>query len=451
MTTAGIAYATKEADEAVALVTEIGKGGWRTGGQRAGELGDLDSTMRPIDRLAEAGLGQFTHLLQRCQDVIDRMAGKAAVVRTIADAWNRASTELDEATANFDRTVRTDTYSWAGGAAGAWRNRSAELIQAMRGSAAAAKATAATATAMGETVAGARAEAAKRTGDVVNAIINVARAAGAVQGNTTDLLVRVQNMVTQYEPHVAGAESDLYNAITRFRTTTPGTLQDLWKRLGVWFGALPRDTTGQNPPTEAERGDLGRGGAYLDGAYIRLVPRDPTVPKVTLPNNVGAEGFVLGPRWNILSPEHHYKIPTDTNIPFDQAKKLFGEAISQNPVPANPETGEFAGRPEGVTNDAGAGNLVRTYTYPSPDPSRYTDITVNYTLGDKHILQEGYVIRYGERMPDGNTRIVSYGEGNGLIQHPMNLIAHGVFGFNWEQNHREIVDTVNHRMNMPPR
>lgn len=445
--TVGIAYATKEADEAVTLAADIGKGTWRMGGTRPAELGALDSAMRPIDRLAAAGFGAFTRILQRHQDVIDRLTGKAEVVRTFADAWQRASTELAEATANLDRRVKTDTAPWAGEAAGAWRVRSAEYIQAMRGTAAAAKATAAAAVAMGETVAGARTEAARVTDGVVDAVINLARASSAVQGNPTELLARVEALASASLPQVSQAESGLYTTIGNFRTTSPGGLQDLWKRLGVWFGALPRDMKQATPPTDAQRGDLGRGGAYLDGANIHLVPRNPNVPRVTIPNQVGAEGFEVGPRWNIISPEHTYNVRTDTKIPFDRARDIFGEAIAQDPVPAS---GDLRARPEGVTNDAGLGNLVRTYTYPSPDPSRFSDITVNYTLGDKHILQEGYVIRYAERMPDGNARIVSYGEGNGLLQHPVSP-AHLVFGAGWKENHSDIVATVNHRMNMPPR
>jgi hypothetical protein len=447
MTTVGIGYATREADEAVALVTEVGTGSWRRGGTKPADLSALDSAMRPIDRLGAAGFGSLAHFVQRHQDVIDRLAGKAAAVRTFADAWQRASTELDEAKANLDRIVRTDTASWAGDAAGAWRVRSAEFIQATRGSAAAAKATAAVATAMGETVAGARTEAARITDSVVDTIINLARAASAVQGTTTDLLARVERLASSSQPQVAKVESDLVTTIANFRTSSPGRLQDLWKRLGVWFGALPRDMVQKAPPTDAERGNLGRGGAYLDGSYIHLVPRNPAVPRVTLPNNAGAEGFEVGPRWDVISPEHTYNIRTDTKIPFDQAKDIVGEAIAQDPVPGD---GDMRGRPEGVTNDAGVGNLVRTYTYPSPDPSKYTDITVNYTLGDKHILQEGYVIRYGERMADGTTQIVSYGEGNGLVQHPLSPM-HVVFYANWKENHSDIAATVDHRMNMPPR
>lgn len=443
-TTAGITYATREADEAVQLAADLGTGAWRTADTPVAELGALDSTMRPIDRLGAAGLGAFTHLLQRFQDLIDRMTGKVGTVRTFTEAWQRASTELDEAKVLFDRTVRNDTSSWSGEAAEAWQIRAGEYSQAMRGCAAAAKATAAMATAMGETIAGARTEVATRTDQLVDAIIALAQASTSVNGTTTELLARVERLAEAAAPSITRIEHDLGLEIARFRTSPPGHLQDLWQRLGVWFGALPRDADlTQTPPTDAERGDHGRGGAYLDGRSIRLVPRDPTVPEVTLPNNVGAEGFEVGPRWNLITPEHHYRVETDTDISFDQASTVFGDAIAEDPVPAS---GDLTGRPEGVTNNAGLNNLVRTYTYPSPDPSRYTDITVNYTLGDKHILQEGYVIRYGERMPDGTTRIVSYGEGNGIIQHPMNFIAHGIFGLGWKENQADIAAEVEHRL-----
>jgi hypothetical protein len=447
MTTVAVQYATKEADEAVALAADVGQGGWRRNAKSA-DLSALDTAMRPVDRLGAAGYGDLTRFVQPHQDVIDRLAGKAAAVRTFADAWHKASAALTEATTNFDRVVTTDTAPWAGEAAGAWRVRSAEYLQAMRGTAGAAKATAAVATTIGETVAGSRTEAARVTGAVVDSIINMARAASSIQGGArTELLMRVERLATSTRMQVTKVESDLVGTIADFRASPPGRLQDLWKRLGVWFGALPRDMRQAAPPTDAERGGNGRGGAYLDGSSIHLVPRNTSVPRVTLPNTVGAQGFEVGPQWDVINKEHTYNVRTDTTIPFDRASGLFGEAIAQDPVPGS---GDLRGRPEGVTNDAGVGNLVRTYTVPSPDPSRYTDMTVNYTLGEKHVLQEGYVIRYGERLPDGNTQIVSYGEGNGIVQHPLSPM-HAVFSASWRANHDDIAATVQHRMNMPPR
>jgi hypothetical protein len=63
--------------------------------------------------------------------------------------------------------------------------------------------------------------------------------------------------------------------------------------------------------------------------------------------------------------------------------------------------------------------LVQSFRVESPDPTKYTDITVNYTIEGKHGLTEGFVMRYGEIGPDGNITIRTYGEGNAWEQSPL--------------------------------
>lgn len=52
----------------------------------------------------------------------------------------------------------------------------------------------------------------------------------------------------------------------------------------------------------------------------------------------------------------------------------------------------------------------------SPNPAKYSNITVNYTISGVHTLDEGFVMRYAEKGSDGKTIIKTYGEGNAWKQ-----------------------------------
>jgi hypothetical protein len=74
---------------------------------------------------------------------------------------------------------------------------------------------------------------------------------------------------------------------------------------------------------------------------------------------------------------------------------------------------------------------------------------VNYTEPG-YILNEGYVVRYGERAADGTIVLHSYGEGNGMVQ------AEGVPIYTpawkqandlvWDTNARQIAAAVRARL-----
>jgi hypothetical protein len=259
--------------------------------------------------------------------------------------------------------------------------------------------------------------------------VDASAAAGAVHSRTVDDNAR----------RLAEAGQRLDKIIADVRATT--------NTVRRWDG----DKTTQQNKEGAERiqlaqadsdigtGAWGRGGAYLDGDQIRLRPRDSTVPSVVIPNNVGAQGFEVGPAYDIISREHTYRVELDTSVPFDGNSTRFGDAIASNPVPTS---GDQPASPTGARNDAMWNDYVRSYSVPSPDPSRYTDLTVNYTIAGEHRLHEGYVIRYGERLPDGLTRLVSYGEGNALVQHPLNVFNRAAVDVVWNSNHLEILGSV---------
>jgi hypothetical protein len=218
----------------------------------------------------------------------------------------------------------------------------------------------------------------------------------------------------------------------------------------IRFGA-PAHTSGPAAqPGLGDRGGLGSGGAYRvvgpDGReLIQLTPRREGIPQVAIPNNTDADGFRVGPAWNVVDSSHTYHIATRTHILFEQGRDLIGQEIVNHPVP---NTAASPASPDGTRNDAYAGQYVRSYTIASPDPTRYTDIMVNYTIAGDHTLHEGYVMRYGERQPDGTISIVSYGEGNAFAQQSASPM-HFFNGILWRENQWDIEERVARQVGVP--
>lgn len=180
---------------------------------------------------------------------------------------------------------------------------------------------------------------------------------------------------------------------------------------------------------------------------IQLTPRDQSVPQIRIPNNTGADGFRVTPGWYLLDSSHTYRPETPTTIPFDRAKDLLAKELFTHPVP---NEAALPATPEGTRNDAAMGQYVRSYTVASPDPARFTDIMVNYTIAGEHGFHEGYIMRYGERQPDGTVKIITYGEGNALLQHPANIPIHIENSELWLNNQHAIYERVSRELGLPP-
>ena len=180
--------------------------------------------------------------------------------------------------------------------------------------------------------------------------------------------------------------------------------------------------------------DLDGRDSVVANGRIYITPVDSNVPRVSLPNNVGATGVSSSGLSGWIF--HSYNVTT----PSDLSAGAAGEGLKNNPTPGN----DSPASPMGTVNDvgyiptAGDSNLVRSYSVPSPDPSRYTDITVNHTIVGEH-LNEGYVIRYGEIGSNGSVTLHSYGEGNAWRQAPaLRRLWGPKVESTWQQNHREI-------------
>jgi hypothetical protein len=206
------------------------------------------------------------------------------------------------------------------------------------------------------------------------------------------------------------------------------------KRISAATLAALVDAFGKPSGLRAEPDQLAR--TTVNGKRVDIAPEDKSVPSISIPNNAGARG---------VSPNdlnfHVYDVRTQAGIIDPTA---VGSGIARLPVPP----GGQPASPEGTLNNAGAiptagsSNYVRSYLIPSPDPARYTDITVNYTVTGAHGLTEGYVMRYGEISSDGTT-LRSYGEGNAWRQSPiLKPLWSGQVDKVWQENQRIIIDRI---------
>lgn len=152
----------------------------------------------------------------------------------------------------------------------------------------------------------------------------------------------------------------------------------------------------------------------VKNGQIFILPERANTPRVAIPNNVGATG--ISPRDFSF---HQYGVSTSTRM---TDKEMLGSSIQGRPTPG---LADRPATPSGTLNNvgylptAGSANWVKSFSVPSPDPSRYTDITVNYTMAGQHDLAEGFVMRYGEVGSNGALNIQTYAEGNSWRQNPI--------------------------------
>ena len=159
--------------------------------------------------------------------------------------------------------------------------------------------------------------------------------------------------------------------------------------------------------------DPGGDKAVVANGRIYITPELKGVPRVSLPNYMGAKGFT---RRNPIT--HVYQISMGTRITDGAA---MGRGFRVNPTPG----ADRPASPQGTVNNIGHlygldgnTNYVRSFSIPSPDTNRYTDIIVNYTITGKHVMDEGFVMGYGEKMADGTIKMHHYGEGNAAEMAP---------------------------------
>lgn len=208
-------------------------------------------------------------------------------------------------------------------------------------------------------------------------------------------------------------------------------------------------------------------GAAIPGAEIihnadghdslLITPTNKDWSPFELPNTAGNhQGFNVNTPAGWLDSSHTYTVDTQTTIPWATGKDEFTKALIENPTPGP----DLPATTEGSTNDAldlgqssisshlaGYGH-VSSYVVPSEDPSKYTDMVVNYTQPD-HTLSPGFVLRRGMLADDGSITIQSWGEGRAAIQSwPIEWATGTVSNEVWQVNQQQIADTVMQRMGL---
>ncbi len=171
------------------------------------------------------------------------------------------------------------------------------------------------------------------------------------------------------------------------------------------YNYVNNDPLNQRDPTGTD--------SYVINGRIVIDPVEKGVPSVSIPAVKGAAGVDSVADLNF----HHYNL-------YDGGSKISQPDAASRSLASipTPGPGNRAATSGGTMNDAGplagsSSNYVMSFSVKSPDASRYTDIVANYTISGKHILNEGFVMRYGVIGSDGKVSGVrTYGEGNSVVQ-----------------------------------
>jgi conjugal transfer/entry exclusion protein len=210
-----VTAAVRDADTAVSLRDSM------SALPSGGSMAALDAIIRPVDALAAAGIGWLSSYVEPLQQVVDRMAGKSAVIQTFADGWQRGGDAVGQACGQLERAASTATAQWQGGAADAYRRRAAEIVAALRGAAALSAAASMAARAMGEAAAAARQNAGDILTDLVGRLTSyVPKAVAAEGGVTTNVMANATTMISSCQ----GPMSEVEQRLRQTFATTLGKL-----------------------------------------------------------------------------------------------------------------------------------------------------------------------------------------------------------------------------------
>jgi hypothetical protein len=184
-------------DAALELLNAIQSGSWIPSGLSTGNLADLSAMMRPIDAVTEAGLGWLVPYLQPLQDVLDQMAGKAAVVQSYADAWQQASAKVDDVRTRLAALAGGDTTGWGGTAFEEYQKRAQDIQLALEAAAHVCAATSLFTQQAGQVIANARRQVNDLFTALVTRLVSYVRTATAAQGGqvTPEVLYRCTSMI----------------------------------------------------------------------------------------------------------------------------------------------------------------------------------------------------------------------------------------------------------------
>lgn len=195
-------------------------GSWIAPGLSAGSgLDWLDAELRPVDGLHQAGLDWLVPYVEPMQGVIDRMAGKASVIRSFVDSWQQIATTLGQAGERLSQKASAETSSWLGESADNYRTWAAWTAGAAGEGAVLATATGEAARMMGEVAGSAR----KSVDDLVTNLVEtlasaVPQAVAAEGGVTPNVLRQATTLVDSYRRPVADIERNLKTTVENLRS-----------------------------------------------------------------------------------------------------------------------------------------------------------------------------------------------------------------------------------------
>lgn len=190
-------------------------GEWVAAGlNTGGSMAALDATMRPIEALGRVGLGFLTSYVRPLQAVVDRMAGKASTIQSVADTWQQVSAEVQEIEQRLSQAVATETAQWQGAAGDRYRARAAEISSALNRITALADAVSSATTTMGQALASGRQQAGDQLTALVQQLISRAAPAIVAQGGITpDILAHAISAISSSASPIAAVEQQVLQTV----------------------------------------------------------------------------------------------------------------------------------------------------------------------------------------------------------------------------------------------
>ena len=165
------------------------------------------------------------------------------------------------------------------------------------------------------------------------------------------------------------------------------------------------------------------------------------IPNLIIPTFGGVDGF---PDTHHFHHDYHFTNQAPSALTGIRGLEVIEQALIENPTPGNDAPATAAG----TLNDVGKipgfafpddwdDNFVLSFIVEN-DSANQTDFIVNYTVDDHHVLEEGFVVRYGELEDDGSINLITYGEGTAAEQSLLDFIADPIAEDIWRNNSIEI-------------
>ncbi|RSM68636.1 hypothetical protein DMH04_47000 [Kibdelosporangium aridum] len=197
----------------------------------------LSASMRPVDALSAAGLGQLIGLVAPLQAVLDRMEGNASGVHAFLDAWVTVSNRITQVQGQLGQAVASGTAGWRGAAADQYRARADSFARSLAEYAAAAKEAAAVVQLTAEVVGQSRSSANDLIGEMVQRLISLVRHLMALEGGmTATVLAQAGDLVNTFAKPVANIEKQAQTSVANAAKPINNLITALGAITRLWDG-----------------------------------------------------------------------------------------------------------------------------------------------------------------------------------------------------------------------